>query len=170
MLKTPQQPYWLSPLLKQVGETGKPPVPTALDKFAKDVLDGKLEHPGSRLAAAERLILDNPELRSRLNDIQKMRDTNPARVSQADLNLSGFLMSSSLGGYNDLLAGKPVGIGIKVAAGGGAVFDGFKGRYGDIAAIQPESERNRFVGSLSPEMQENCSKRHQARWQARSGR
>jgi hypothetical protein len=143
--------------LKQIAATGKQPVATALDKYSKEVMDGKLDDPGSRLAAVEKLMLENPELRARLAEIQGRRDQGGsvlASVSREDINLTAMMMSDAGHGYRDLLKGERVGIGVKIAMGGGAFGDGFKGHYGDIAKIQPDSERERLIGSLSPEMQQ----------------
>ncbi|MBA3992158.1 MAG: hypothetical protein C0469_01435, partial [Cyanobacteria bacterium DS2.3.42] len=146
-------------LLKQVEQTGKPVQQlTPLQQFAKDTMDGKLDTPNKKIDAAERLVLGDPALRARLNEIQNMRDkgtmSSDFKLSQEDINLSAMLMSStSQFGYRNLLRGEQIGIGEKIAAGGGVLGDGFKGRYPDIAKIQPQSERDRIVGMLSPEQQ-----------------
>jgi|GEM_PF-3993023 len=145
-------------LLKQIEQTGKPIQQlTPLQQFAKDTMEGKLDTPNKRIDAAEKLILGDPALRARLNEIQNMRDkgtmSSDFKLSQEDINLSGLLMGSAGHGYRNLLRGEQVGIGDKIAAGGGVLGEGFKGRYPDIAKIQPDSERERIVGMLSPEQQ-----------------
>ncbi|MCC7531242.1 MAG: hypothetical protein IT342_22240 [Candidatus Melainabacteria bacterium] len=145
-------------MLKQAAETGNPPVATALDKFSKDVMEGKLDDPGLRLAAVEKLMLEDPALRARMGDVQNLRDQGGSalrNISQEDINLSGLLMMSATnGGYRELLKGEQIPIGIKISMGGGVLGDGFRGHYDDIAKIQPESERSRIVGMLSPRQQE----------------
>lgn len=143
--------------LKQIAATGKQPVPTALDKYTKDVMDGKLDDRGARMAAVEKLMLENPDLRARLNAIQERRDQGGsvlASVSREDINLTAMVMSDASHGYRDLLKGERIPIGVKIAMGGGVFGDGFKGHYGDIAKVQPDSERERLITSLSPEMQQ----------------
>ncbi len=146
-------------LLKQIEQTGKPvQALTPLQQFAKDTMEGKLDTPNKRIDAAEKLVLGDPALRARLNEIQNMRDkgtmSSDFKLSQEDINLSALLMSStSQFGYRNLLRGEQIGIGEKISAGGGVLGEGFMGRYPDIAKIQPESERNRIVGMLSPEQQ-----------------
>ncbi len=146
-------------LLKQIEQTGKPVQQlTPVQQFAKDTMDGKLDTPNKKIDAVEKLVLGDPALRARLNEIQNMRDKGTLsadfKLSEEDINLSGLLMgSTSQFGYRNLLRGEQIGIGEKIAAGGGVLGDGFQGRYPDIAKIQPESERNRIVGMLSPEQQ-----------------
>ncbi|HNB22240.1 MAG TPA: hypothetical protein PKZ32_07480, partial [Candidatus Melainabacteria bacterium] len=147
-------------LLNQVEQTGKPVTQLSpTQQFAKDMMDGKLDTPTKRIDAVEKLVLGDPALRARLNEIQNMRDkgtmSSDFRLSQEDINLSGLLMgSTSPFGYRNLLRGEQIGIGEKIAAGGGVLGDGFKGRYPDIAKIEPQSERDRIVGMLSPQQQE----------------
>ncbi len=143
--------------LKQIAATGKPPEPTALDVYSKKVMDGKLDDPGARMAAVEKLMLENPELRARVAEIQGRRDQGGsvlASVSREDINLTAMLNMDAGMGYRSLLKGEQIGIGVKIAVGGGVFGDGFKGRYGDIARVQPDTERERLISSLSPEMQQ----------------
>lgn len=128
-------------MLKQMAETGQiggnlPPEA----QFAKDLLDGKLDTPGKRMAAAEKLMLENPELRERLKNL-----------SGPD-NVNSMLVGAALRGWPNLLRGEqiPILLRAQVEAESGTLNSWFKGQYGYLAGL-PESERTRLGEMLSPE-------------------
>ncbi|MBC8000325.1 MAG: hypothetical protein IAF58_20380, partial [Leptolyngbya sp.] len=142
-------------LLSQVEKTGQPPKLYALDTFAKDVVDGKLDDPGKRMAAVETLMKDSALL-ARAKAIQDNLDLGTmygANPTPENVALTGLLRSGATeSGYRALLRGEPIGIGVKISTGGGTLGEGFKGLYDDIAAL-PKDERDRIRGLISPDQQ-----------------
>ncbi len=128
-------------MVKQMAETGQlngnlPPEA----QFAKDVLDGKFDTPAKRMAAAEKLMLENPELRARLGSLREQDNVNTMLVGAAGR------------GWQNLLRGEqiPIMLRAQVEAESGTLNSWFKGQYGHIAGL-PESERTRLGEMLSPE-------------------
>lgn len=128
-------------MVKQMAETGQlngklPPEA----QFAKDVLDGKFDTPAKRMAAAEKLMLENPELRARLGSLREQDNVNTMLVGAAGR------------GWQNLLRGEqiPIMLRAQVEAESGTLNSWFKGQYGHIAGL-PESERTRLGEMLNPE-------------------